>query len=150
VNFRLRTHDESVPGPKAGLSASQPSFRVFLFDDCRNIKVESDRAVRALAALAQDSRLAIYRLLVQAGPAGLVAGQIGEALGIPAATLSFHLKTLVQGGLVTHRPEGRFVRYSADFATMHALIDYLSANCCGADRSRCQPAAPSLPKEKKA
>ncbi len=112
--------------------------------------MESGSAVRALAALAQDSRLAIYRLLVQAGPAGLVAGQIGEVLGIPAATLSFHLKTLVHAGLVTHRPEGRFVRYSADFTTMHALIDYLSAHCCSADGSRCRPAEPSLPKEKKA
>ncbi len=97
----------------------------------------------ALAALAQHSRLAIYRLLVQAGPAGLVAGQIGEALGIPAATLSFHLKTLTHSGLVTHRQEGRFVRYSADFAAMHALIDYLSTNCCGAERSVCAPCTPS-------
>lgn len=95
--------------------------------------------MRALAALAQVSRLAIYRLLVQAGPAGLVAGQVSETLAIPAATLSFHLKTLVHSGLVRQCPEGRFVRYSADFATMHALIDYLSANCCGTDRSRCRP-----------
>jgi DNA-binding transcriptional ArsR family regulator len=112
--------------------------------------MKSETAVRALAALAQDSRLAIYRLLVQAGPAGMVAGQIGESLGIPAATLSFHLKTLAHSGLVTHRSEGRFVRYSADFTAMHALIDYLSANCCGADRSVCLPCEPSLTKAYKA
>lgn len=112
--------------------------------------MNSMTAVLALAALAQDSRLAIYRLLVQAGPAGLVAGQIGEALDIPATTLSFHLKTLSQAGLVTHRQEGRFVRYSADFAAMHALIDYLSANCCGADRSVCLPREPSPAMEKQA
>lgn len=109
--------------------------------------MDSMSAVLALAALAQESRLAIYRLLVQAGPAGLVAGQIGEALGIPAATLSFHLKTLAHSGLVSHRQEGRYARYSADFAAMHALIDYLSANCCGADRSVCLPCEPSLLKE---
>jgi len=111
--------------------------------------MHSDAAVSALAALAQDSRLAIYRLLVQAGPEGLCAGQIGEAIGIPAATLSFHLKTLAHGGLVTHRQEGRFVRYSADFTTMHALIDYLSANCCGADRSVCLPRHSTLNQENK-
>lgn len=96
-------------------------------------------AVQALSALAQESRLAIYRLLVQAGPAGLVAGQVGEALGIPPATLSFHLKTLAQGGLVHGRQEGRFVRYVADFEAMHGLIDYLSENCCGGDRAACVP-----------
>jgi len=106
--------------------------------------MKSESAVLALAALAQNSRLAIYRLLVEAGPAGLVAGQISETLAIPPATLSFHLKTLLHSGLVTHRAEGRFVHYSADFAAMHALIDYLSANCCGADRSRCRPPEPSL------
>lgn len=112
--------------------------------------INAEIAVQSLAALAQGSRLAIYRLLVQAGPAGLVAGQIGESLGIPAATLSFHLKTLAHSGLVTHRQEGRYVRYSADFAAMHALIDYLSASCCGADRSACLPRAQALPKEHKA
>lgn len=91
-----------------------------------------------MAALAQESWLATYRLLVQDRLGGLVAGQIGEALGIAAATLSFHLMTLARSGLVTHRQAGRFVRYSAVFAAMHALIDYLSASCCGTDRSACQ------------
>lgn len=107
-------------------------------------------AVSALAALAQESRLAIYRLLVQVGPAGMVAGEIGETFGMPPATLSFHLKTLAHSGLVTHRQEGRFVRYTADFAAMHALIDYLSANCCGADRAVCAPQPPKPPMEKSA
>ncbi len=97
-------------------------------------------AVQALSALAQESRLAIYRLLVQAGPSGRVAGQIAETLGIPPATLSFHLKTLAQGGLVHGRQEGRFIRYVADFEAMHGLIDYLSENCCGGDRLVCAPA----------
>lgn len=101
--------------------------------------MNSETAVLALAALAQESRLAIYRQLVQAGPSGLVAGQIGAALGIPAATLSFHLKTLAHGGLVTYRQEGRYTRYYADFAAMHALIDYLSENCCGGTRASCAP-----------
>jgi ArsR family transcriptional regulator, arsenate/arsenite/antimonite-responsive transcriptional repressor len=96
-------------------------------------------AVRALAALAQETRLAIFRLLVHAGPAGLVAGQIAEALGIPAATLSFHLKALAHGNLVHGRQEGRFVRYLADFDAMHDLLDYLSENCCGGDAAACAP-----------
>ncbi len=96
-------------------------------------------AVQALSALAQENRLAVFRLLVQAGPEGLVVGQIADELAIPAATLSFHLKTLAQGGLVSSRQEGRFVRYVADFTAMHSLIDYLSENCCGVDASACAP-----------
>lgn len=100
--------------------------------------VDAAFAVQALAALAQESRLAIFRLLVQAGPEGLVAGRVAELLDISPATLSFHLKSLAQGGLVRGRPEGRFVRYVADFEAMHGLIDYLSENCCGG-----QPCGPS-------
>lgn len=108
--------------------------------------MESKEAVTALAALAQESRLAIYRLLVQAGPEGLVVGRIAEILEIPAATLSFHLKALAQGGLVSARQEGRFVRYVADFAAMHGLIGYLSENCCGGQScspSTCQSGEPA-------
>lgn len=107
-------------------------------------------AVQALSALAQETRLAIFRLLVQAGPAGAVAGQIAETLGIPAATLSFHLKTLAQVGLVHGRQEGRFVRYVADFAAMHGLIGYLSENCCGGDAARCAPRSLVVPQERSA
>ena len=70
-----------------------------------------------------------------------MVGQIAESLPIPQATLSFHLKTLAHGGLIHSRQEGRFVRYVADFDAMHGLIDYLSENCCGSDRSICAPAS---------
>lgn len=93
--------------------------------------MESTQALDALSALAQASRLAIYRLLVQAGPGGLAAGVIGEKLDVPGATLSFHLAHLVRGGLVKSRQEGRYVIYSADFQNMAALVDFLTENCCG-------------------
>lgn len=101
--------------------------------------METNRAVEALAALAQPSRLAIYRELVQAGPAGQPAGAIGAALGLPAATLSFHLAQLARAGLVHGRQRGRFVIYSADFAAMNDLVGYLTENCCGG--AECGPAA---------
>jgi len=93
--------------------------------------MESKRAVKALAALAQFSRLAIYRLLVSRGPEGMAAGVIGERLQIPPATLSFHLKELDHAGLVTPRQAGRFVIYAANFDEMQALIGFLTENCCG-------------------
>ena len=97
-------------------------------------------AVRALAALAQDTRLAIFRLLVQAGPEGMAAGQIGDKLDLPPATLSFHLAGLARAGLAQSRQVGRFVIYSADFQAMNALVGYLSENCCAG--AACAPAAP--------
>ncbi len=100
------------------------------------MKIEA--AVRSLAALAQDSRLAVFRLLVQAGPEGLAAGEIAERLGIPASTLSFHMKALSHAGLVESRQESRFVYYSANFGAMNALLEYLSDNCCGG-----RPCAPT-------
>jgi len=93
--------------------------------------METKQAVQALGALAQDSRLGIFRLLVQAGPEGMAAGQIGEKLDLPPATLSFHLAGLSRAGLAQSRQEGRFVIYSADFAAMNALLGFLSENCCG-------------------
>lgn len=87
-------------------------------------------AVQSLAALAQETRLAVFRLLVEAGPAGINAGAIAEATGIPAATLSFHIAQLARVGLVVARREGRFIFYSADFAAMDGLIVYLTDNCC--------------------
>ena len=92
--------------------------------------MENLNAVAALAALAQDSRLAIFRLLVQAGPAGLAAGKIGEAVGILPSSLSFHLKELTHANMVSSRQEGRFVIYVANFATITSLVDFLSENCC--------------------
>ncbi len=96
-------------------------------------------AVEALAALAQESRLAVFRLLVQAGHAGMAAGALGERLGIPPATLSFHLKTLAHAKLVKSRTEGRFVIYSANYPEMDKLVDYLTDNCCAGDASQCAP-----------
>ena len=93
--------------------------------------MEIKHVVEALSALAQDSRLQVYRLLVQAGPEGLAAGQIAERVGIPANTLSFHLKTLSQADLVLARQEGRFIYYSAHYAQMNALLGFLTENCCG-------------------
>jgi DNA-binding transcriptional ArsR family regulator len=92
--------------------------------------VESRQAVIALGALAQETRLSVFRLLVQAGPEGVAAGRIGEALDVPLPTLSFHLKELAHAGLVSSRQEGRFVHYSADFENMAALMSYLTQNCC--------------------
>lgn len=99
--------------------------------------METKQAVQALGALAQDTRLAIFRLLVQAGPAGMAAGQIGEQLDLAPATLSFHLAGLTRAGLARSRQEGRFVIYSADFQAMNALVGFLSENCCGG--RECQP-----------
>ena len=96
-------------------------------------------AVDALAALAQESRLAIFRLLVQTGKEGLPAGELAEKLTIPAATMSFHLKTLTHAKLIKSRAEGRFVIYSANFAEMDKLIAYLTEHCCAGDTTQCAP-----------
>jgi DNA-binding transcriptional ArsR family regulator len=93
--------------------------------------MESNGAVEALAALAQNSRLQVYRLLVQAGPEGIAASELAERLGIPATTLSFHLKTLSHADLVLARQEGRFIYYSANYEQMNALLGFLTENCCG-------------------
>jgi ArsR family transcriptional regulator, arsenate/arsenite/antimonite-responsive transcriptional repressor len=92
--------------------------------------VETTQALQSLSALAQESRLSIFRLLVQAGPAGMAAGAIGEALELPPATLSFHLAGLTRAGLARSRQDGRFVIYSADYAAMNALVGFLTDNCC--------------------
>ncbi len=105
--------------------------------------MKSIQAVRALAALAQESRLAVHRLLVARGPQGLSAGAIGEKLGIAPATLSFHLKELANAGLLTALAQGRFVIYSADFQSMNDLLGFLTENCCGGNP--CAPAAACSP-----
>ena len=97
-------------------------------------------AVESLAALAQESRLAIFRLLVQAGREGVAAGELGGQLGIPPATLSFHLKTLAHARLVKSRTEGRFVIYTANYTEMDKLIAYLTEHCCAGDATQCAPA----------
>ena len=101
--------------------------------------METKQAIQALSALAQESRLSIFRLLVQAGPQGMAAGAIGEKLDIPPATLSFHLAGLARAGLAESRQDGRFVIYRANFPNMNDLVGYLTENCCCA--SECGPAA---------
>lgn len=98
-----------------------------------------EMAVKALAALAQASRLAVFRLLVQAGKEGLAAGVLAEKLGIPPATLSFHLKNLQHAGLIRSRTEGRYVIYSANYPEMDKLIEYLTEHCCAGDTAQCAP-----------
>jgi len=87
--------------------------------------------VKALAALAQESRLAIYRTLVEVGPSGMPAGKISESTGISPSSLSFHMKELTYSNLVTSRHESRFVIYSANFSTMNEVLGFLTENCCG-------------------
>jgi len=84
-----------------------------------------------LGALAQESRLAVFRLLVRRGPAGLPAGEISERVGVPPTTLSFHLAQLSHAGLVSSRREGRSILYAADYEAMQGLLDFLTENCCG-------------------
>ena len=112
--------------------------------------VEKPDAIAALAALAQDTRLDIFRLLVQTGPDGLPAGQIGERLGLPSATLSFHLNQLKHAGLITFRREGRSLIYGAEYAAMTKLLSYLTENCCQGDPALCDVKVESLPIPNKA
>ncbi len=101
--------------------------------------MEAKQAVAALAALAHDTRLAVYRLLVQRGPDGLSAGTIAQALSLPPSSLTFHLQQLMHAGLITQRRISRQLYYATDFAVMNGLVDYLTENCCGGARV-CAPA----------
>ena len=106
--------------------------------------METKDVLKALSALAHETRLAIFRLLVETGPEGLPVGKIGERLGTAPATLSFHLKELTNADLVTMRHEGRFIYCSANFAAMNGLLAYLTENCCGTGTACvpvCEPAA---------
>ncbi|OYY48639.1 MAG: transcriptional regulator [Methylotenera sp. 17-45-7] len=97
-------------------------------------------AVLQLSSIAQEARLEIFRLLVQAGPDGLPAGNIGEALQIPGSTLSFHLKELSHAGLINSRQVSRFIYYSANYEAMDGLLAYLTENCCAGIKD-CSPAS---------
>jgi DNA-binding transcriptional ArsR family regulator len=101
--------------------------------------MENKDAVTALAALAQESRLAVFRLLLRNAPEGLTPGLISEQLDLPAPTLSFHLRTLAQAGLVTAVQEGRYVRYRAEMPGIDALIAFLTEDCCGGNPEHCTP-----------
>jgi DNA-binding transcriptional ArsR family regulator len=107
--------------------------------------MEKTSVIDALAALSQENRLDTYRLLVQAGPSGVSAGEIAAALGLPPNTLSFHFDRLRQAGLVTVRRNGRSMIYAARYDTMNALIGFLTENCCGGQPGRCAPAAACAP-----
>lgn len=104
-----------------------------------NMKTNS--AIAALAALAQESRLAAFRLLVQAGPEGMAASKIAEKLDLPASSLSFHLKELMHADMVTQKKDGRSLIYSANYQTMNGLLDFLTENCCGGNP--CSPVCPT-------
>jgi ArsR family transcriptional regulator, arsenate/arsenite/antimonite-responsive transcriptional repressor len=92
--------------------------------------MENKTAVIALSALAQESRLTIFRTLVQAGPDGMAAGKISETTGIPPSSLSFHLKEMNYAGIVNSRQESRYIYYSANFKVMNELLAFLTENCC--------------------
>lgn len=102
--------------------------------------MEMNETIRALTALGNHTRLSAFRLLVEAGPAGRMAGDIADALGVPSPTLSFHLKELAAAGLVHGEPQGRHVCYRADFGAMNALVGFLTHNCCASSASaECAP-----------
>ena len=100
--------------------------------------MQAEAVIRALGALAQEHRLATFRLLVQAGTEGMAAGVLAERLGLPASSMSFHLAQLSNAGLVTQRRQSRSIIYAADYAAMGALMGYLTENCCGG--ASCAPA----------
>lgn len=102
--------------------------------------MELKKATLALAALGQPTRLSVFRLLIEAGPEGKLAGEIAEALSLPGATLSFHLKELSVAGLIEGEQSGRYIRYRADFDVMNGLVEFLTHNCCGGGSAlKCVP-----------
>jgi DNA-binding transcriptional ArsR family regulator len=100
--------------------------------------MDATTAVSSLAALAQETRLAIFRLLVEAGPTGMSVSEIGAPLKVAPATLSFHLKELAHAGLITARQDGRFIFYSASYDRMNGLIGFLTDKCCARDMPECE------------
>ncbi len=117
--------------------------RAKYFDDPRKeeLLMQASQAVTALSALAQEHRLALFRLLVQAGEDGMAAGAIAEALGVPNSSLSFHLAGLSRAGLIRQERRSRSLIYRADYGRMNALVSYLLENCCAG--TACAPAAPN-------
>jgi len=111
--------------------------------------MNTSTAAECLAALGHETRLAIYRMLVQAGGEGMNAGVIGTRLALAPATLSFHLAHLSRVGLVSARPDGRFIYYSTDYAAMNALLGFLTANCCQGKSCAPQAGEAAVPKKRK-
>ena len=111
--------------------------------------MEKSLAVTALAALAQDNRLDVFRLLVEAGPEGMPAGEVATALGLAPNTLTFHFDRLRAAGLVTVRREGRSMIYAARYETMNALIAYLTENCCAGASEKCAPSRKSAARSRR-
>lgn len=107
--------------------------------------MDTTHAIAALGALAQETRLSIFRLLIERGPNGLPAGVIAETLALPGSSLSFHLAHLSHAGLIAQRRLGRQLIYSADFDAMNALVGYLTESCCGGNAALCAPARNSVP-----
>ena len=107
--------------------------------------MKPNEVVRALSALAQQSRLALFRLLVKRGPEGYTPGELQEKLSIAGSTLSFHLKSLQHAGLVQVRRDGRCLHYRVDFAAMHDLLDYLGEQCCSLSSTACDDNCRPLP-----
>jgi DNA-binding transcriptional ArsR family regulator len=133
---------ERPKAPKARRDLFQHPSKYFLtssqyFNIYRNMKKPD--AVAALAALAQDNRLDVFRLLVEAGPQGMAAGSVADALKLAPNTLTFHFDRLRDAGLVTVRREGRSMIYAAHYDTMNALLDYLTENCCQGRAEDCTP-----------
>jgi DNA-binding transcriptional ArsR family regulator len=115
-----------------------------LFDIPRKmVTMDSTQAVHALGALAHETRLAIYRMLVEQGPDGLPAGIIAERLGLPPSSLTFHVQHLHRAGLLTQRRVSRQLIYAADFSNMNGLVGFLTENCCGQGLVACLPQAPA-------
>ncbi len=107
--------------------------------------MESAHVIRALGALAQEHRLATFRLLVQAGPEGMAAGAIAESLGVPPSSMSFHLAQLANAGLITSLRQSRSIIYTADYAAMNALMGYLTTNCCAGVPCTAEASCPPQP-----
>jgi ArsR family transcriptional regulator len=101
--------------------------------------MEAKQVVAALNALAHETRLAVFRLLVQRGPEGLSAGTIAQTLDLPSSSLTFHLQQLTHAGLITQRRLSRQLIYATDFAAMNAVVGYLVENCCGTGTAACAP-----------
>lgn len=106
--------------------------------------MDQDKAVAALAALAQDTRLSVFRLLVKAGPDGMIAGALAQAMDVPPSTMSHHLAKLEQAGLAISWRTSRLIHYAADYAGMQALLGFLMADCCQGDPQMCNSLLSSI------